>query len=110
MKGQAVSNDGAIVPIYSDLAADPDLVALVELFVGELPDRILAMRQSFDTEDWDELGRLAHQIKGACGTYGFHGLTRFAARLESACRPPQPAEIPGAIASLIDALCRARVE
>jgi HPt (histidine-containing phosphotransfer) domain-containing protein len=71
-------------PIYSALGADPDLGDLVDLFVDELPTRMQTALQVAEQSDWSELARLAHQLKGAAGSYGFHQITPYAMRLEAA--------------------------
>ena len=53
-------------------------------------DRAVAGRIS--AGQWDQLGRTAHQFKGAAGSYGFHQLTPSAAGLEAALA----AALPGA--------------
>ncbi|PQO26630.1 Hpt domain-containing protein [Blastopirellula marina] len=73
-------------PLYSDLGDDPDLAEIVEMFVNEMPDRIESMLHCVDQSDWEGLGRIAHQLKGAAGSYGFGQITPFAARLEHDCR------------------------
>ncbi len=72
--------------LYSSLASDPDLGDIVEMFVDEMPERVQNLTRCLAEEDWDQLGRYAHQMKGACGSYGFDQLTIPAARLERACR------------------------
>ena len=74
--------------VYSTLGADPDLGDLVALFVEEMPciTRCTTLELSFQEANRDELARAAHQLKGAAGSYGFHQLTNFAARLERAVR------------------------
>lgn len=69
--------------VYSNLASEPDLAELVQDFVNEIPERILRMQERADYQDWEGLRRLAHQIKGAAGSYGFGEVTPFAAQLES---------------------------
>jgi HPt (histidine-containing phosphotransfer) domain-containing protein len=69
--------------LYSSLGGDPDLAELVELFVSEMPQRIEMLARHYETANWEELRRTAHQIKGAAGSYGFHDLTPAAAKLES---------------------------
>jgi HPt (histidine-containing phosphotransfer) domain-containing protein len=78
--------------LYSEFGGDPELGEIVELFVDEMPQRLTALNRCLLQSDWDELGRLAHQLKGACGSYGFHQLTPFAARLDAACRSADRAE------------------
>ncbi|MFI4874561.1 MAG: Hpt domain-containing protein [Blastopirellula sp. JB062] len=73
-------------PLYSELGNDPDLAEIVEMFVEEMPDRIESMLQCVDQNDWTGLGRIAHQLKGAAGSYGFGQITPYAAQLEHDCR------------------------
>ncbi|UUO05396.1 Hpt domain-containing protein [Blastopirellula sp. J2-11] len=73
-------------PLYSELGDDPDLAEIVEMFVDEMPDRIESMLNCVDKNDWDGLGRIAHQLKGAAGSYGFGQITPYAAQLEHDCR------------------------
>lgn len=72
--------------VYSELATDPDLAELVEVFVGEVPDRVSKMIDCAKENDWEGLRRLAHQIKGAAGSYGFAPVTPYAAKLENSLK------------------------
>lgn len=78
--------------LYSDFGGDADLSDLVEMFVSEIPDRVESMLQAAEASDWEQLGRVAHQMKGAAGSYGFGGITPFAAALERNCRENGPEE------------------
>ncbi len=78
--------------VYSDLADDPDLAELVELFVQEMPSRVANLQARFDAGQMLELERAAHQIKGAAGSYGFHALTPAAVRLEHFVKTRCPEE------------------
>jgi HPt (histidine-containing phosphotransfer) domain-containing protein len=75
---------------YSPLAADPDLCDLVESFVGEVGKRVAALEECTAQRDWGNVSRLAHQIKGAAGSYGFHDVTPFARQLEQAAKGTDP--------------------
>jgi len=93
-------------PIISDFADDQDMMELVEMFVDEIPERMDHLQQYYQTQDFDELQRLAHQLKGAGGGYGFSPLSEAAAKLEMAVRQDSPLEIVGeTLDELID-LCR----
>jgi len=94
--------------IRSTFAGDADMRELIELFVGELPQRLADMTRSFDTGDWLELRRFAHQLKGASGSYGFGALTPAAAQLEQACKEPVSSAIRAALDELIDLCSRIR--
>ena len=94
---------------YSTLATDPDLSEIVEMFVEEMPGRIRHLQQQFVTNDWDELARLAHQLKGAAGSYGFDQITPYAARLERSVRNGLPMnEVRSAHEDLCQACARVR--
>ncbi|MFG0325767.1 MAG: Hpt domain-containing protein [Phycisphaerales bacterium JB037] len=59
---------------------------LVDLFLGELPERVASILRAADEERFDEVLRLSHQIKGGAPGYGFVGVGDAAGRLESAVR------------------------
>ena len=93
-------------PLYSSFGADPDLGELVELFVREIPLRIEELRAGVDTANWSDVRRVAHQLKGAAGSYGFDEVTPYADCVESLVRRQEPEEqIRGAVESLV-AICR----
>lgn len=73
-------------PIYSTFGGDPDLGPLVELYVSEMPDRIRSLEEAHASGNWDELRRVAHQMKGSAGSYGFDCLTPLAYAVEMAAR------------------------
>jgi CheY-like chemotaxis protein len=70
-------------PLVSVFADDPDMAAIVTRFVGGLPDRVAAMRAEATAGNHPALRRLAHQLKGAAGGYGFPAITAAAAALEA---------------------------
>ncbi len=63
-------------------AKDESFAQLVELFVRELGDDVASLRKLLAGGELEELGRLAHQLKGSCGSYGFPELSKRAAELE----------------------------
>lgn len=66
----------------SEFADDPEMRELVDLFVGELPERMAAVREAFGAGDAESLRRLAHQLKGAGSGYGFGPISAAAGELE----------------------------
>ncbi|MBL8763337.1 MAG: Hpt domain-containing protein [Phycisphaerae bacterium] len=70
-------------PIFSQFAQDPEMREIVGLFINEMPTRIAAMRSAWEGQRLEELRRLAHQLKGAGGGYGFPDLGSAAGGLES---------------------------
>jgi CHASE3 domain sensor protein/CheY-like chemotaxis protein len=53
--------------LVSELADDEDMLELIEMFVGDFPDRIAELERAIDERDIAELARLAHQLKGSAG-------------------------------------------
>ena len=95
--------------VYSSLGTDPDLGELVELFVSEIPDRVAKLQEAWDAQDWDTLGRAAHQLSGAAGSYGFEDLMPCLHRLDHLVRTERPRdEIGKALAEVTELCSRAR--
>jgi len=70
-------------PIRSSFASDPDMAELVDLFLDELPKRLETLNVAVDGRDIETLRRLAHQLKGAAGGYGFETIGTAAGSLEA---------------------------
>lgn len=62
-------------PIRSEFHDDPQLTGILAAFLDELPDRIKELQNHFDQGRQEPLRRLAHQLKGAGGGYGFQVIT-----------------------------------
>jgi len=86
--------DEAIASAFRD---DPAMVGVIAEFVGQLPERLAQMRQAAGAGLWDVLRRLAHQLKGAGGSYGYTCLTEAARELESHANQ---ADVEGAVLAL----------
>jgi HPt (histidine-containing phosphotransfer) domain-containing protein len=69
-------------PVFSEFANDPDMCELVETFADEMPEKISRFESAIADQKLDELRRLAHQLKGAAGGYGFGVVGEAAGRLE----------------------------
>jgi CheY-like chemotaxis protein/HPt (histidine-containing phosphotransfer) domain-containing protein len=88
-------------PLESDLADDPEMAELIELFVEALPERARAIQLAGDHDDVDHVKDLAHQLKGTAGGFGFPRIMDAAAALERAAAEGGG---PGALEQRIDAL------
>ena len=64
------------------IAESPVFASLVAKFVKNLPLRLAALQSAEKLSDWAEIARLAHQMAGAAGSYGFPMLSEVAARIE----------------------------
>jgi len=97
--------------LYSSLGKDPDFAPLVDWFIQELPSRIASLEEKFAAADWDGLKQVAHQLKGAGGSYGFEAITPAAGRVEAAIQQREPEEqIRSAVEELVDLCRRARAD
>jgi HPt (histidine-containing phosphotransfer) domain-containing protein len=94
-----------VEPLYSSLAADPDLGEIVEMYVDEMPDRITALQEMLASGNWEELRRFAHQVKGAAGSYGFEPITPIAGTVEDSIRDEAPEEQVRQAAEELLAIC-----
>jgi signal transduction histidine kinase/CheY-like chemotaxis protein/HPt (histidine-containing phosphotransfer) domain-containing protein len=102
---QAEANDHN-GPIRSEYADDPDLADIIDEFVAGLPDTLSAMREASANNHHDRLQRLAHQLKGAGGGYGYPMLTQEAAILEQAAKAADSEQARLVLRRLTD-LCQA---
>jgi HPt (histidine-containing phosphotransfer) domain-containing protein len=76
------------------LEHEPDMRDLVVEFVNELPARVDQMRVAYENLDWERLTRLAHQLKGAGGSYGYPQISGLAAEMEAQFRQHDAEDFP----------------
>ena len=74
------------VTIDSEFASDPELAEVLDQFVAGLTSPLAAMRNAFENDHMSEVIRLAHQLKGAGGSYGYPMLSDLAKVIESAAK------------------------
>jgi HPt (histidine-containing phosphotransfer) domain-containing protein len=99
-------------PLRSEFATDPEMSELIGLFLSELPAKIEGVVAAFQGGDADTLKRLAHQIKGAAGGYGFPSVGDAAGKVElglKAASDPQAAlaKVNADVRELVELCCRA---
>jgi CheY-like chemotaxis protein len=105
----AAARNGSAEPAWSDFADDDEMGELIRQFVDTLSDRAHALRDAAARGDLAGLERLAHQLKGAAGGYGFSSITSAAAEVEAAVRRQMPPErIREALDGLVRRLAGAR--
>ena len=73
-------------PIQSDFEGDPEMRELIDLFVSEMPSKASRLSDLFEGQQIDDLQRLAHQLKGSAGGYGFGVISDVAGELENALK------------------------
>ena len=99
-------------PILSTYTGDPDMLDLIRLYVDELPERVKTVQDFWERNDLHELRRIAHQIKGASGGYGFPTVGAAAGALEhhlTSTTSPDHSAVSRQIEALIDLCARVRV-
>lgn len=69
-------------PIVSEFADEPEMLELIALFAAEMPGWVERLEQAWGRRRLADLRRLAHQLKGAAGGYGFSLIGDTAAELE----------------------------
>lgn len=72
--------------ILSSFTGDPEMRDLIGYFVEELPKRMQALEEAWEAADLGSLRRIAHQLKGAAGGYGFDSIGQAAGELEVCAR------------------------
>jgi CheY-like chemotaxis protein len=75
--------------LVSDLAKDPEMAEIIQVFLEWLPGRIEALeglRAKLDSKEVKEVGDLAHELKGAAGSAGFKPIQEAAGVLEGHVR------------------------
>lgn len=97
-------------PIYSTLAHDADFLDLIEMYVEDVPDFIQRLTEASIRKAWDEVGSVAHEIKGSAGGHGYQQVTDAACRLDRACKENASAtEILNHLQELVGLMKRLRV-
>lgn len=100
-----VANELVVEPLYSTLANDSELGRIVPLFVEEMPGRVGQLTARLESGDWNGVRQVAHQMKGAAGSYGFQPITPVAARLEQAIKDGQSESEIHRLAEELIAMC-----
>jgi HPt (histidine-containing phosphotransfer) domain-containing protein len=95
--------------LVSEFSDDPDMIEIVDLFIEEMPERIAAFEDALARQDFDSLARVAHQLKGSAGGYGFPTITEQAAVIERAAKDHTALDkLSDDVRELIDMCSRAR--
>lgn len=64
---------------------------LLQLYLEDMQTQLRLLRLAVSAEDWPQIERIAHQMKGASGSIGATPLSQIAATLEQqAKQEPQP--------------------
>jgi len=92
-------------PLVSKFHDDEDMRDLLDMFAGQLPDKVAKMQRMMSEGDIQNLRTVCHQLKGAGGGYGFDCITELAAKAEAPLKAGATIEqVKGEIQALIDLL------
>jgi HPt (histidine-containing phosphotransfer) domain-containing protein len=87
--------------LFSSLVdSDPGMRDLVAEFLDGLVNRVADLRSAHAEADWTRLLTLAHQIKGAGGSYGYPRISELATAMETAFKVQSAGEFETWIAQL----------
>ena len=85
------SSSDANALIYSDLPMDePEFREIVVDFVPQLESKLSEMQTACESQDYRQLGLLAHWLKGAGGTCGFKEFFEPSVQLEQSAKANDP--------------------
>ncbi len=84
--------------ISSLVEEDPGMRDLVADFLDGLAQRAVDLRDAHAQADWQQLLTLAHQIKGAGGSYGYPRISALGATMETAFKQQSAGEFDAWIA------------
>ena len=84
MVARFVAASASYADLVSTMHDDQDMQEIVRQFVKNLPDRSSAMLRASLAGDIETLKRLAHQLAGSAGSYGFPKITDAARAVEKA--------------------------
>jgi PAS domain S-box-containing protein len=102
-----VSHADGLESIKSSFAGDSRIMQVVPEFVEGLPDKVRKMIDFLERKDVAALERIAHQLLGACGGYGFGAVSQPASTVEQSIKAGKELQsITAETQSLIDVIRR----
>ena len=101
------SNSNTAGKVCSEYAGIPQVARVLADYVAGLPPHVARMANALAQGDRDDLRRLAHQLHGTGGSYGFPQVTALATNAESAIKHgDEPAKIAADVRQLIELVRR----
>ncbi|MCB0321026.1 MAG: Hpt domain-containing protein, partial [Bdellovibrionales bacterium] len=78
-----LSSASSRVHIQSELVESaPELAPLIEEFLGELDSFLLRLKSAIESQDWDLVKSVAHEVGGAAGMYGYPDFRKLTKEIE----------------------------
>lgn len=101
---EPIVDEDKVQDLRSLLGDGPEGVdGLIDTFVDRIPEVIEDLEQAASNGDLEEVGNLAHKVKGESATLGAKRLSELAKRIEGQARNDELADPEAAVQLLIDA-------
>jgi len=91
------------------VSVDPDLAALIPDFLQSIRDQIPHLSELLHDDNYVDIQKIGHSLKGVGGGYGFHRITDLGAQIEQSARNSQHDGVEIGIADLQDYLARVQI-
>lgn len=86
--------------------ADPEIKEIIPAFLEHRKEDLITIAKLLETNDFQSVQRLGHQMKGAGEGYGFDGITKIGADLEARAKEADAGGVRKALEDLGDYLRR----
>lgn len=73
---------------------------LIQTFLDDAPGNVQKIQEAFAAEQMDELGVLAHTMKGSSATLGVMRFSEYCRQIEAACKSNESIDFAGVIQEL----------
>ena len=91
------------------VSVDPDLESLIPDFLQSIRDQIPHLTELLDNNNYADIQKIGHSLKGVGGGYGFQRITDLGAQIEQAALSSRHDGIEQGIADLKDYLSRVQI-
>jgi CheY-like chemotaxis protein/HPt (histidine-containing phosphotransfer) domain-containing protein len=91
------------------VSVDPDLAALIPDFLQSIRDQIPHLSELLRDDNYVDIQKIGHSLKGVGGGYGFQRITDLGAQIEQSARNSQHDGVEIGIADLQDYLARVQI-
>ncbi len=98
--------DGEDDRLISEFANDADMVEIIEMFLDGLEERVTSLDAVYGASDLNQLGSIAHQLKGAAGGYGYPIISRLACDVERLAKAGEADDVLRSTLDRLVLMCR----
>lgn len=95
--------------LISEFVDEPEMMEIVDEFLRGLEERANEVEIALSLEDYPQLTRIAHTVKGAAGGYGYPTIGQLAGEIERISKSNGDKQQLGTVCQSFDVLCRRAV-